>query len=605
MSDLKSILDQISQKPGIYQMFNAAGKILYVGKARNLKKRLASYFRETGIPKKTEVLMRQVHDIKTIITASDTEALLLEANLIKQHRPRYNVLLRDDKSYPYLYLSTEQDFPRLDFYRGSRKGKGRYFGPYPTAGAVRDNLALLQKLFRLRQCKDSFFRHRSRPCLQYQIKRCTAPCVGLVSTTDYAEQVNQAILFLEGKNNQVIKMLERQMDQASSEKHYESAGHYRDQITQMRKLQETQCISGKDGHVDIIGVSLEHQVAAVTVVFVRSGRVLGQRVYFPQIGIADDVASILKAFIIQYYLDQRGHDDPIDKIILSDKLDDKLSLQTLLSEHMQRKLVISDFRGALYKQWQTLAKTNAKHALVNHLAEKQSAVAKLAALQKSCIKLKDPIERIECFDISHSQGEATVASCVVYGVNGAEHKAYRRFNIKHITAGDDYAAMRQVLLRRYKKLKVEEQTLPDVVLIDGGKGQLQQAIEVFEELQITDIQLVAVAKGPSRKAGMEQLWLPGRKQSLQLANDSMALHLIQYVRDESHRFAITTHRKQRAKASGHSKLEDIPGVGAKRRSALLRYFGGMQELKDASTTEIAKVEGVSEVLANAIYEFLH
>lgn len=585
-------------------MLNSAGDILYVGKARDLRKRIGSYFRDNGLPTKTRVLMRQVIAINTIITASDTEALLLEANLIKEHRPRYNVLLRDDKSYPYLLLETDKEFPRLDFYRGTRKKKGRYFGPYPTAGAVRDNLALLQKLFLVRQCKDSFFRHRSRPCLQYQIKRCTAPCVGFVSPADYAAQVEHTILFLEGKNNQIIEELQSRMDRASQAKEYELAARYRDQVIQLRKLQETQCVTGDDKNVDIIGVALDQQVAAVSVVFVRQGRIVGQKIYFPDIGIAKDIPEILNAFLAQYYMNPQRQEDIIDKIILSDKLPDKHSMQSLLQACFGKKVQVSDFRGAIYKQWQTMAKTNAKHGLANHLVEKESAIEKLQALQ-TALKLKDPIERIECFDISHTMGEATVASCVVYDATGAKNKEYRRFNIKNVTEGDDYAAMEQALTRRYKKLKMDEAVLPDVVLIDGGKGQLGKAIAVFEELQLTNIQLVGVSKGPARKPGQEQLWLPGHERAMQLAEDSTALHLIQFVRDESHRFAITTHRQKRAKERMHSQLEDIPGVGAKRRRELLRYFGGMQELRDASVTEIAKVPTISETLAQKIYDFFH
>ncbi len=597
-------LDSYPNKPGIYQMLNAEGRILYVGKARDLRKRIASYFRETGLTPKTQVLMRQVTRIETIITASDTEAFLLEANLIKEHRPRYNVLLRDDKSYPYLYLETQQEFPRLDFYRGLRKKVGRYFGPYPTVGAVRENLALLQKLFLVRQCKDTFFKNRSRPCLQYQIKRCTAPCVGYVAPQAYAEQVEHAILFLEGKSDKVVEQIQQRMDEASQHREYELAARYRDQVVQLRKLQETQCITGKEASVDVIGVALDQHVAAVSVLFVRQGRMLGQRLYFPEVGIADTVEQVLNAFILQYYLNERHGDDPVGKIILSDKVEEKDMLQDVLQQQFKRKVVISDFKGALYKPWQTMAKSNAQHELGNYLAEKESAREKLVALQRA-LQLKDPIERIECFDISHTMGEATVASCVVYDAEGAKNKEYRRFNINGITAGDDYAAMEQVLMRRYKKMKIKEQVLPDVVLIDGGKGQLHKAMAVFEELQLPQVQLVGVAKGPARKPGQEQLWLPGYERALQLAADSRALHLIQFIRDEAHRFAITTHRQKRAKERTHSQLESIPGIGAKRRRDLLRHFGGMQELRDASVLEITKVVGISQAMAQKIYDFFH
>lgn len=598
-------MDQFPINPGIYQMLSVDGTILYVGKARNLRKRLESYFRVTGLPVKTEVLMRQVHDIKTIITANDTEAFLLESNLIKEYRPRYNVLLRDDKSYPYLYLSTHEAVPRLDFYRGTRKEKGRYFGPYPTVGAVRDNLALLQKLFRVRQCSDTFFKNRSRPCLQYQIKRCTAPCVKFALEEEYAQQIEHVILFLEGKSSEVIEQMELQMDKASLQRDYERAAYYRDQIVQLRKLQETQCISGEGGNIDVIAVSINQSVAAVSVLFIRQGLMLGKKVYFPQLGIASSISEVLSAFITQYYLNEdRLERDPVDKIILSDKLPNKEIIETLLHGYFKRKVTLSDFRGALYRQWQDMAKTNAQYELLTHLAQKESVLEKLSAIQ-AAFHLKNAIERIECFDISHTAGEATVASCVVYDKEGAKNKEYRRFNISDITLGDDYAAMKQALMRRYKKMKMESRVFPDIILIDGGQGQLKQAIEVFEELQLSGIQLIAVSKGPARKPGEEQLWLPGRERPMRLAADSSALHLIQFIRDEAHRFAITFHRKKRSDARTHSKLEDIEGVGATRRRDLLRYFGGMQELRDASHIEIAKVPGISSTLAKKIYEFLH
>lgn len=597
-------MTQFPHKPGIYQMRNQDGDILYIGKARDLRKRIASYFRSTGLSPKTHALMRQVETISTIITASDTEALLLEANLIKQYSPRYNVLLRDDKSYPYLYISTQQDFPRLDGHRGARKQPGQYFGPYPSMGSVRDNLALLQKLFLLRSCKDSFFAHRSRPCLQYQIKRCTAPCVGYVSPDDYQSQVNEAVLFLEGRSDQVIQALSNRMDEAASVRDYEEAARLRDRMMQLRRLQETQCVSGKSGNLDVIAVSIEQGRAAVNVVFVRQGRVIGQRVFYPRLGVNHTVEVILEAFLLQYYLDPQRQQDRIEKIILSDKLSSKPSVEAALTEQWGRQVTVSDFRGALYRQWQSLAKTNAQHELRNYLNEKVSARHQLDALQIA-LHVDMPIVRIECFDISHTMGESTVASCVVFDHTGANHQAYRRFNIKAITEGDDYAAMRQALLRRYSKLKENEQGMPDLVLIDGGKGQLQCAIDVFESLQINDVLLLGVSKGPARKPGQEQLWLPGHDRPLRFEADSEALHLIQFVRDEAHRFAITTHRKQRQRTRNHSTLEGVPGVGPNRRRELLRYFGGMQALKDASAMDIAKVSGISERLAQAIYDFLH
>lgn len=601
---LKAQVSTLSTKPGVYQFFNRHGKLLYVGKARHLRKRVASYFREDLPQRKTAALMAQVAEIKTIITASDTEALLLESNLIKTHRPRYNILLRDDKSYPYLYLSTHQTFPRLDFYRGTKRGKGRYFGPFPSAGALRENLALLQKLFRLRQCKDSFFRHRSRPCLQYQIKRCTAPCVGLVTEKAYAEQVAQTELFLGGKSDVVLKQLEKQMDDASRNQAYETAAVCRDQILQLRRLQAEQCITGKTANIDIVAVALGRGVAVLNLAFVRSGRLIGQKQYTPKTPLEADIPAVLSAFLPQYYLNALDAHDSIDKIVLSDKFPEKHWLQAALSDAYERKIVVTDFQGAIYKQWQTLAKVNAQHALDAHARQQDNALQKLADLQLF-LGLSEKITRIECFDVSHTQGEATVASCVVYGLEGPMNKAYRRFNIQDVTPGDDYAAMEQALLRRYTRLKSAGKSLPDVIVIDGGKGQLHAAEGVLEELQLTEICLISISKGPARKPGQEQIWFSGQSRARRLQPDSNALHLLQFVRDESHRFAITAHRRQRGKARTESPLEQIPGVGLKRRQAMLRHFGGMQEVLNASVTDLAKVPGISESLAKLIFEHLH
>ena len=596
-------LSQFPHRPGIYQMLSQSGDVLYVGKARDLRKRLASYFRDSGLSVKTTALMRQVVDVNVIITGSETEALLLEANLIKKYRPRYNVLLRDDKSYPYLYLSLDQDFPRLDAHRGTRKNKGRYFGPYPSMGSIRDNLALLQKLFMIRQCKDSFFRHRSRPCLQYQIKRCTAPCVGFVSQEEYAQQIERAILFLEGNNSAVMQKIQEKMDVAAAEKHYESAALYRDQLIQLRRLQESQCVSGQKGNVDVVGVAIQLGVAAVSVLFVRQGRVIGQRLYFPQMGIADTVPAVLSSFLLQYYLQQPRDQDKIEKIVLSDQLPNHIDIATALSESIGYRVHVTDFKGAVYRQWQAMAKTNAQHALTQRMNEKRTARQQLQSLQRA-LNLPSSITYVECFDISHTSGESTVASCVVYDSTGMNHAAYRRFNIDGVQAADDYAAMKQALVRRYKKLKVSEKPLPDLVIIDGGKGQLRIAMNVFEELQLSDVQLIGVSKGPARKPGQEQIWLPDRPRPIHLRPDDLALHLIQLIRDEAHRFAITTHHKQRGRKRGESVLESIPGIGQVRRRELLRHFGGIQDLKNASVTEIAKVSGISRQLAQAVYDAL-
>lgn len=604
MFNHKDFLRTLSEKPGVYRMLNAQGKILYVGKARNLKHRIASYFRKKLDSRKTESLMSQVGDIEVTITANENEALLLESNLIKQYRPRYNVLLRDDKSYPYLFLSTEDEFPRLDFHRGAKRRKGRYFGPYPNAGSVRESLALIQKLFKLRQCQDSFFKNRSRPCLQYQIQRCTAPCVAYVKEADYREQVEQAILFLEGKNSEVIHHLTEKMDAASDQKVYEQAAHYRDQIRRLRKLEAQQAVTGGEGNIDVIAVIEKMGKAAVGVVFVRGGRVIGHKVFYPKTPKDIDIQTILLEFIPQYYLSPLRGEETVDQIILSEKLPEKRWVQNALQEKLGKDFLIFDRKKTEYRQWLLMAKTNAAYGLAQHIAQQNTVLAKLEALQEA-LKLPNPVQHIECFDVSHTGGEATVASCVVYGVDGAQNKDYRRFNIKGVKGGDDYAALRQALLRRYTRLKEGDGRLPDLLVIDGGLGQLRQASEVLEELQVSGVELMGVAKGPARKAGLEKLFLVGKDTPIHLSKDDIALHLIQFIRDEAHRFAITAHRAKRAKARSQSPLEFIEGIGAKRRRDLLRHFGGLQELRKASVDEISKVPGISLILAERIYEGLH
>lgn len=600
MLNPKEFLASVSTKPGVYRMFNAKGQILYVGKARNLKDRLSSYFRKNLDSVKTTSLMSQVNHIEVTITANENEALLLESNIIKEHSPRYNVLMRDDKSYPYLFLSTADQFPRLDYHRGAKRKKGRYFGPYPTAGSVRENLALIQKLFLLRQCSDSFFRNRSRPCLQYQIKRCTAPCVGFVSTKDYQIQVDHTILFLEGKSSDVVEQLASKMDAASETRDYELAVRYRDQVRQLRNLQAQQSITGRQGNIDIIAVAEKEQQTAVAVVFVRGGRVIGHKVFYPKVPKDTSLETVLTEFLPQYYLSPLRGDEEIDEVVVNTKLPEKQWLQNALKQHLEK---ITDINKAAHRQWLLMARTNALYGLAQRLVEKNSALGKLLALQHA-LKLPNPIQRIECFDVSHTQGEATVASCVVYGPEGAANKEYRRFNIKNVKEGDDYAAMRQALKRRYKRLKEGGGVLPDLVMIDGGKGQLHQAESVFEELQITGVELIAVAKGASRKPGLEKVLHSGKHSPIQLDKDSMALHLIQFIRDESHRFAINAHRAKRAKARSQSPLEFVEGIGANRRRELLRHFGGLQALRKASIEEIAKVPGISLRLAERVYDAL-
>lgn len=600
--DLDSV--QAPASPGVYKMVNASGQIIYVGKAKNLQKRLSSYFRKNLDREKTRVLMSQVASIDVIITANEFEALLLESDLIKQHHPRYNILLRDDKSYPYLFLSTEHEFPRLDMHRGSKKAKGRYFGPYPNARAVRDNLLFIQKLFLLRQCRDTFFANRSRPCLQYQIKRCTAPCVDYVTKQDYAQQVEYASLFLEGKNNFIIDALQKKMDQASGCRQYEKAALYRDQIAQLRYIQSKQVAVGGADNVDVIAVGQKEQYFGVVILYVRAAKLLGHKVFFPKAPKGSSCSEVLSAFVAQYYCNPVHQHDQLDKIVVNERLEEKSWLVSALQEEFGKRFALIDRKHKVYDSWCQMASTNLQHALIKKVSDKQSVFYKLQSLQK-LLGIEESIKRIECFDVSHTQGESTIASCVVYGEQGALNQEYRRFNINNITAGDDYAAMRQVLLRRYEKQKKDEAVLPDIVMIDGGKGQLKQAEAVFEELQLTDVVLMSVAKGVARKPGLEKIWLSAQTHPIQLAADSDVLHLIQFIRDESHRFAITSHRKKRTKQSFSSPLDAIAGVGAKRRSALLRHFSGQRGLQAASVSEIAAVPGISRKLAQHIYDSLH
>lgn len=596
-----AILPSISTHPGVYQMHDAKGKIIYVGKARNLKKRVASYFR-SQLDTKTQAMITQVAEIHFTITRSDTEALLLEANLIKKSKPRYNVVLRDDKAYPYLHITTEQTYPRLYFYRGLRKKTGESFGPYPNIGSVRENLALLQKLFHIRSCSDTFFKHRSRPCLQYQIKRCTAPCVNYVDEATYKAQVEDARLFLQGKDKEVLQSLSKAMSAASEKQHYEQAAVCRDQITQLNKLQSQQAMSRADGDVDVIVAKQTGLFCVVSVLMVRQGRVLGNKVFYPKIAEAQNNSSILAAFISQFYFDKPASELPA-ALALNEMLDDKEFLKVAL-KGQSIKLVIFDRLHEPYKSWFSLAKANTEHALESVLVSDATVKKQYAELQKA-LNLPDSITRMECFDISHTSGETTVASCVVFDEKGPVKKQYRIYNIHNVTAGDDYAAMEHALRRRYVKLKQESRTLPDIVVIDGGKGQIQQAVNVLQELQCTEMIILGLAKGPERKAGREKIFCATVEETLQIELPHEAKLLLQHIRDEAHRFAITKHRQQRAKKRAISPLENISGVGAARRKALLQYFGGWQLLKDASVEEIAKVSGISSALALVIYAELH
>ncbi|RHW21415.1 excinuclease ABC subunit UvrC [Pseudomonas jilinensis] len=601
--DAAAFLATASNKPGVYRMLDEQGELLYVGKAKNLKKRLSSYFRKTGLSPKTEALVARIRQIDTTITANETEALLLEQSLIKQVRPPYNILLRDDKSYPYVYLSSQDQFPRLGLHRGAKKAKGRYFGPYPSAGAIRESLNLLQKAFQVRQCEDSYFRNRTRPCLQYQIKRCKGPCVGLVDPQEYAEDVRHSVMFLEGRSNALASELSQSMERAAEHLNFERAAELRDQIALLRQVQDQQSMDTEQGNVDIVAAAVAPGGACVHVVMVRQGRVLGSKNHFPRVPIEQTAGEVLAAFLPQYYLGVSEREVP-GEIIVNAVHDDFPVIIEALAQARGFGVTISHRVRGTRGRWQGLAVTNAEQALAGMLANRQHVQARFEALQEA-LGLDEPPTRLECFDISHSSGEATVASCVVFGPEGPLKSDYRRYNIEGVTAGDDYAAMRQALSRRFSKLKDGEGKIPDILLVDGGKGQMSMALEVIQELAIHDLTLLGVAKGVTRKPGLETLYLNDTQHELVLPAHSPALHLIQHIRDEAHRFAITGHRQRRGKARTTSPLEGIAGVGPKRRRELLKHFGGLQALDRASVQEIAKVPGINKKLAELIYATLH
>ena len=598
--DPKDFLKTLTSRPGIYRMLGSDKSVLYVGKAGNLKKRVCSYFRKSGLSAKTRALVEQIADIEVTVTHTEGEALLLESNLIKKHAPRYNVLLRDDKSYPYIYLSADKDYPRLTLHRGARRRKGRYFGPYPSAGAVRASLHMLQKLFRVRQCEDSFFANRSRPCLQYQIRRCTAPCVGMISPEKYAEDVRRTTLFLEGKSGQVVDDLVATMKGASARQDYEQAAVCRDQIASLHRLLEKQYISKQKGDLDIIACLTRKSSACVEVFFVRGGRNLGNAAFFPKVPLESDSAAVLSAFIPQYYL---GKDVPAE-LLLSHMPEDSRLIGDVLSEHAGHRVVLRSRVRGDRARWIKMAMENAELALNAYLNTRQGYAGRLRELM-AAIGLDELPERIECFDISHTSGESTVASCVVFGMEGPLKSDYRRFNIRDIQPGDDYGAMEQALTRRYTRIRKGEGKLPDLLLIDGGKGQVSAARKALEELQIMEVRIIGVAKGPGRKPGLETLHIPGRAGALVLPADSAALHLIQQVRDEAHRFAITGHRARRAKSRNTSPLEQIPGVGPKRRQQLLQQLGGLKEVARAGVEDLSMVRGINRTLAQQIYDAFH
>jgi excinuclease ABC subunit C len=600
--DHKAFLATLTARSGVYQMYDSGGELLYVGKAKNLKNRVGSYFRASGLTEKTMALVGRIHDIQVTVTTTEVDALLLEHNLIKTQQPPYNILLRDDKSYPYLFLSTEDKYPRIAIHRGAKRQKGKYFGPYPSAGAVRDSMHFLQKVFRVRQCEDSFFNNRSRPCLQHQIDRCTAPCVDLVTQDDYARQVESTSFFLQGKSQQLLLQLADDMEKAAQELAYEKAALYRDQIAQLQQVQARQGIEGVSGDLDILAAAVAQGRACVQVLFVRGARVLGSKTYYPPLKLQETVAEVLAAFIPQYYLGT-ARQIPSEIIVNATPADASVLAQALSVQAQKSVKVRNRVRDARAK-WLRLAQQTVETSLAANLAGRQTLLGRLHSLQ-DVLGLPELPERLECFDISHSSGEATVASCVVFDQHGPRKSEYRRFNIEGVTAGDDYGAMRQALERRYKRLKSLEAPVPDILFIDGGGGQVAQAMSVLEDLQIVGVEVIGVAKGATRKAGFETLVNGRTGEQRQLAPDHAALHLIQQIRDEAHRFAITGHRARRDKARQRSTLEDIPGVGSKRRRLLLRHFGSAQGVSNASVEELKKIPGINSAIAQQIYDHLH
>ncbi|AGA33049.1 Excinuclease ABC subunit C [Thioalkalivibrio nitratireducens DSM 14787] len=598
--DHKAFLAACTSAPGVYQMLDDAGTVLYVGKARNLRKRLASYFRSAGERSpKTRAMVAQIADIRVAVTHTEAEALLLEANLIKRHRPRYNVLLRDDKSYPYIFVSNHE-YPRLGFHRGARKKGVRYFGPYPSAVAVRETLNLLQKLFLMRQCEDSVFAHRSRPCLQHQIGRCTAPCVALIDPDEYAADVQASVRFLEGRSEQVIGDLVQRMEAASAALQFERAARLRDQIAHLRQISEQQYVAGGDGDADIFALAREGGAAAVQIFFVRHGQNLGNSVRYPKLPEEAGDDEIMAAILAQYYAER----EPSQLVLVSHRPQEPEGLAALLEQRRGGRVRLAWSLRGDRARWVEMAQRNAELALKTRLAGQAGQQSRLQALAE-VLQLPEPPARMECFDISHTQGEGTVASCVVFGPEGPLKSDYRRFNIAGIAPSDDYAAMHQALDRRFARLKKEAGPLPDILFIDGGQGQVNQALDVLRSHGIEGMRVVGVAKGPERRAGLETLVLSGVQGPSILPAQSSALHLIQQIRDEAHRFAITGHRLRRAKARRESRLEEIPGLGPKRRGALLRHFGGLRGISRAGVEELAKVPGISHNLAQAIYEGFH
>ena len=593
-SHLKAIVASLPNQPGVYRMLGVADELLYIGKAKNLKNRVSSYFAKTIDHPKTRALVARIRHIETIVTRSETEALLLEQNLIKQYKPPYNIMMRDDKSYLYVYLSADQPYPRLAVGRGKRNHQtGKVFGPYPSATSAKDTLLLLQKMFMLRQCDNRFFAQRTRPCLEYQIKRCRAPCVGLVSSDEYAQDVDNTIRFLKGETSELDQQLISRMTEASEQLAFEQAALYRDQLSMLREIQAQQAVYTARGEADIVAIAQQAGVVCIQVMTVRGGRLLGGKSFFPDLPMSEDAGAVLSEFMASFYF--QFADDLPEELIVNVELPDQVALQAALIEQFGQKVQIKTRVREIRAEWLQLAVLNADGALKAKLSNHLEIQHRYQLLQQI---VGQAVDRIECFDISHTMGEAPIASCVVFDQGGMRKRDYRQYAITDITGGDDYAAMRQALQRRYSK-----QPLPDLLLIDGGKGQLSSAMSVMDALNLSPLML-GVSKGEGRKAGLETLhFTDGR--TLNLASDHKALHLIQQIRDEAHRFAITKHRAKRDKRRAGSVLELIPNLGEKRRRELLAHFGGMQGLLSASEREIAGVKGIGGITARAVYAVLH
>jgi len=596
----RPLLAHLTRRPGVYQMLDVKGRVIYVGKAKDLRRRVGSYFQGRAQDAKTMGILKLVADVEVTVTRTEQEALLLEYNLIRRHKPRFNVLLKDDKSYPYIHVSTDHEYPRLSVYRGPRRKTGRLFGPYPSAGSVRETVIQLQKLFQVRQCEDSYFANRSRPCLQYQIRRCTGPCVGLISAADYARDLEHAMLFLQGRNDAVTESLAERMEQAAERLEFEQAAQYRDQLAKLKAVEAGQLVTRSAGDFDVIGLVHVREIYCVAVMYFRAGRLLGSRNYYPRVVADETEDEVVRAFLLQYY----GAREAPKEILVSRAVPEDDVIAEMFSKKAGRRVRIKHRLRGDRARWVEMALTNARHGAA--LREKSSATInqQLEALAEA-VGLDELPSRLECFDVSHTGGESTVAACVVFGPEGSLKSDYRRFNISGVAAGDDYGALAQALERRYSRVKRGEAPVPDVLIIDGGRGQLKQAKDVLEELQLDGIRLLGVAKGQGRRPGREQLYLEDEKQPLKLPRSSAALHLIQQLRDEAHRFAITGHRARREKKHLASPLENIRGLGPKRRRVLLRQFGGLQAVVRAGVDDLARVKGISRRLAETIYENLH